>query len=101
MLIKVRRLNYQRDYAYAPPQEDAVINTEDVVQAYPTEARGPGPFTLVKFRDGTSCTIAGTLDQLVPDESALSREEVREELNRLGIDITPGLEKVWLSGIRC
>lgn len=66
MLIKVKRLNWQANYAYAPPQEDAVINTEEVVSAVPTEACGSGPFLSVRFRDGSSMTVVGTPDLLLP-----------------------------------
>ncbi len=66
MLIKVKRLNYNGNYAYAPPQEDAVINTEEIVSAVPTEARGEGPFLLVHFTTGDTMTMVGTLDMLLP-----------------------------------
>src|SRR5262249_8471967 len=39
-------------HAYAPRQVDAVLNTDEVASACPTEARGGGPFVLVKFRGG-------------------------------------------------
>jgi hypothetical protein len=66
-LIKVRRQNWQANFAYAPPTEDAVINTDEVASAFPTESRGEGPFVQVRFRDGSSMTVLGTVDQFCPE----------------------------------
>ena len=65
MLIKVKYQNWSGNFAYAPPVEDAVINTEEIVNATPTESRGSGPWTKVKFRDGSTMTIQGNPDQLL------------------------------------
>jgi hypothetical protein len=65
MLIKVKYLDYEATTAYAPPQRDGVLNTEEVVTAVPTEARGSGPFLLVRFRDGSQMTIVGEPGLLV------------------------------------
>jgi hypothetical protein len=58
-LMRVKRLNYNTHYAYAPPQEDAVINLMDVQSVVPIEARGSGPFVVVRFRDGATMTCVG------------------------------------------
>jgi hypothetical protein len=65
-LIKVKKLDYSARFAYAPPVVDAVINTEEVVSAAAVEERGTGPFLQVCFRDGSTMTIKGTADTLVP-----------------------------------
>ncbi len=65
MLIKVRRQNWDATFAYAPPLEDAVINTDEVVSAVPVESRGVGLFMSVRFRDGTSMTVQGRPDDLL------------------------------------
>jgi hypothetical protein len=67
MLIRVKMLDYHGAYAYAPPQVDAVINTDDVTSARPTEARGIGPFLAVNMRDGSSVTIVGTVEDLLSE----------------------------------
>ena len=67
MLIKVRRQDWSGTFAYAPPLEDAVINTDDVRQAYRTDSRDNGPWTKVEFRDGSTCTIHGLPDQLLDE----------------------------------
>ncbi len=59
MLIRVKRLNYNCQYTYAPPSEDAVINLIDVRSVIATDARGIGPFVLVTFRDGSIMTCHG------------------------------------------
>jgi hypothetical protein len=59
MLIRVKRLNYDTNYAYAPPQEDAVVNLADVRSVVETDARGTGPFVRVTFRDGSTMTCCG------------------------------------------
>lgn len=64
MLVRVRRQNWEANFAYAPPLEDAVINTREVVWAVPTQSRGEGPFTLIRFRDGTSMIVKGTPETL-------------------------------------
>ena len=69
MLIKVKRLAYERPYSFSPPpQEDAVINTTDVLSAVITDARGSGPFLRVLFRDGSEMTIVGTPDTLLTSD---------------------------------
>lgn len=75
MLIKVKYLDYDKPCAYAPPQEDAILNTDDVVSAVPTEARGSGPFLRVNLRDGTSITIVGTPDTLLAGQADPSAQE--------------------------
>lgn len=65
MLIKVRKQDWSGNFSYAPPLVDAVINTDEVVEAYPTESRGAGPFVKVKFKDGSTITIQGNVDQLL------------------------------------
>lgn len=67
MLIKVRRQNWNADFAYAPPTEEAVVNTDEIVSAVPAESRGVGPFTLVKFRDGSTMTVEGTPAQFATE----------------------------------
>jgi hypothetical protein len=64
-LKRVQMLDYHANYAYAPPAVDAVVNTEEIVSARPTDARGSGPFVAIKFRDGTSMTIVRTVDDLL------------------------------------
>ena len=60
MLKKVKYQNWRApNFAYAPPTEDAVIQTDRIVSVTPTESRGSGPFVLVKFDDGTSMTCIG------------------------------------------
>lgn len=69
MLIKVKWQNWEANFSYAPPTEDAVINTDDVARAVPAESRGSGPFTRVTFRDGSSMTVLGTPEQFLVAES--------------------------------
>ncbi len=68
MLKKVYVLDYSANYAYAPPKVEALINTDEIVSATPTDARGSGPFMLVRFRDGSNLTVVGTVDALLPNE---------------------------------
>lgn len=66
MLIKVKALNYNTDYTYAPPQEDAVINTDDIQSVQKCDARGWGPFVCVTFTNGNKLTCAGVPGDFVP-----------------------------------
>lgn len=65
MLKKVKYLNWNGNFAYAPPQEDCIINTDEVISAVPTEARGSGPFMLVKMSDGSKLTLVGVPEDLL------------------------------------
>lgn len=65
MLIKVKMLDHSLSYAYVPLKVEAVINTEKIVSAHPTEERGDGPFLLIRFRDGSEMTIQGRADDLL------------------------------------
>ncbi len=65
MLKKVKKLDYGSDYAYAPPQVDAVVNTTEIVTAWPVEARGSGPFVAVKLTTGETITCVGTVDDFL------------------------------------
>ncbi len=65
MLRKFKFLDYGANYAYAPPQEDCIINTDNIVSAVPTESRGSGPFVLVKMSDGSKLTIVGRPEDLL------------------------------------
>lgn len=69
-LIKVRMVDYSQNYSYAPPQEDAILNTEEIVSAVPTEARGDGPFLRVNLKDGTRMVIVGTVDDVLQPPSS-------------------------------
>lgn len=68
MLIKVKMLDYNLPYSYAPPTVDAIVNTEEIVSAKITEARGEGPHLFVRFRDGSSMTIQGRVEDLLGKE---------------------------------
>jgi hypothetical protein len=67
MLVKVTRLNYDVQYAYAPPREEALVNTDSVQSVTRTEARGEGPFCLLAFQDGTQMTVVGTPEGLLKE----------------------------------
>ncbi len=73
-LIKVRRLAYEHPYTYAPPQEDALINPDEVSAVLRAEARGCGPFVRLEFRNGTSMTVAGAIDDFLPPETGRGGE---------------------------
>lgn len=68
MLVKVKMLDYSAGFAYAPPQVDALVNTDHVVSAKPTEARGSGPFLCLKMVGGETVTVVGSLDQFTKPE---------------------------------
>jgi hypothetical protein len=87
-LVRVERLNYEANYAYAPPSEVAYINTEDIQQAYPTEARGSGPFFAVRFRDGKNITCRGDIDQVFREPSG-SLVEVAGALSSALLGLMP------------
>jgi hypothetical protein len=59
-LKKVKMLDWSAQFAYAPPQVDAVVNTEEIVRVAPSEGRGSGPFVTIKFRDGSTMQCVGT-----------------------------------------
>lgn len=65
MLRKFKFLDYGASYAYAPPQEDCIINTDEVVSAIPTDARGSGPFMMVRFNGGYNLTLVGQPEDLL------------------------------------
>jgi hypothetical protein len=64
-LKKVQRLNFSGNYAYAPPVEEAVINTDHITSVVPTEARGQGPFVLIRFTDGSTHVCVGCPEDFV------------------------------------
>jgi hypothetical protein len=59
MLKKVLFLNYKARYAYAPPMEDAVINTDEITSVTPTETRCWYPCVLIRFRNSDHMTVVG------------------------------------------
>jgi hypothetical protein len=63
-IIRVERLNYGAQYAYAPPAEVAYVNTDEIQQAFPVEARGTGPHFAIRFRDGVNITCRGDIDEV-------------------------------------
>jgi hypothetical protein len=65
MLIKVTMLNYGASYSYSPPQEDAVINKDHIASVCVCEARGCGPFVLIRFVNGDSMTVVGKPEDFV------------------------------------
>lgn len=69
----VRAVNYAGNYAYAPPQEEALIDTDSIKLVVPTEARGTGPFVRVIFKDGAELVCVGMPRDFLPTDS----EEVR------------------------
>lgn len=67
MLKKVKLLDYHGNYAYAPPAVDSIVNTDDITSAKPCEARGIGPFLSIKFKDGRTETMVGTIEELLDE----------------------------------
>jgi hypothetical protein len=83
-LIMVRRLNFDAQTAYAPPQEDAILNTEDVLSVVQTEARGSGPFLYVRFRNGDGMTIVGDVGGFLAAAASAEREAAERLKRRPG-----------------
>lgn len=65
MFIKVKKLDYEAPCTFAPLQVDTLINSDDVITATPTEARGEGPFLHLEMRDKRFMTIVGTVDSFL------------------------------------
>lgn len=60
MLKLVKRLAYEKPHTYAPLQEDAVVQTNDIVSVtISSDDRGSGPFVRISLRDGTSLACVG------------------------------------------
>lgn len=63
MLKIVRYIDYKANYAYSPPDEEAVINTEEIVtatQILRVNTRRPFDFiTRIKFKDGSTMDVIG------------------------------------------
>jgi len=58
-LKKVQRLNYFTSYAFAPPSEDAVINTAEIVSVTEVVTRRNEPCVAIRFRNGDTMTALG------------------------------------------
>ena len=65
MLKLVKRLAYDKDYAYAPIQEDCVIRTEEIISVIVTDARGSGPFVRINLKDGTYLVCVGKPEDFI------------------------------------
>lgn len=67
-LIKLRYQNWKSSsYAYAPPLEDILINTDEIVHVShldPSETRGSGPFCRVKLQNGDTFTVQATVAEI-------------------------------------
>lgn len=63
MLKAVKFINYNANYAYAPPELDAIINTDDIITAVavPREntRRAFDDIVRIKFRDGSWLDVIG------------------------------------------
>lgn len=66
MLIKVKYLNFETSYQYAPPQQEGVINTDAIQSVVTTDARGSGPFVKIQFRDGRTMVCVGKPTDFLP-----------------------------------
>lgn len=69
MLKKVHRLNYSGSYAFAPPAEDAVINTDDISFIHPIETRRIEPCVTIHFKNGKSMVAIGEPDDFLVNEA--------------------------------
>lgn len=66
MLKKVKFQNWDARFTFAPPVDDLLINTDEIVTAHPHDAeRGAGPFVKVTFRNGDTKIIQGTVEDLL------------------------------------
>lgn len=69
-LIKVEALNYYDRYANDPRTETGFVNTDDIQQIRPADARGSGhsfrirPFFRIRFRDGQEITCRGRIEDV-------------------------------------
>lgn len=59
ILKQVKALDCGANYSYAPPQVDALINLDDIQSVIPIDARGSGPFVMVRFKNGQTLTCIG------------------------------------------
>jgi hypothetical protein len=63
--IIVKRLCYDQDYSYAPPQEDAIVDPGDISRVIAeTDHRGTGPFARIYFKDGKEMVVASSIQAL-------------------------------------
>jgi len=76
MLKKVRRIKDNMLYAYAPPAEDAVIQTNELIMVTQSETRRSEPCVRLLFRDGSQMDCLGRpqdfLDSAVEDSDQRS-----------------------------
>jgi hypothetical protein len=61
-LMKVKWLNCEPMTGYAPSWRDALLNTDEIVSAVPTEVPGDGSWLHVRLRCGKVMTIVGDVD---------------------------------------
>lgn len=70
MLKRVQFIDYNADYAYSPPERDAVINLSEIVSIVPIErgnTRRPfDDLVSIRFRDGSKLHVIGKPEDFVP-----------------------------------
>jgi len=67
MLVKIKCLDYEASYAYAPPSAEFLINSEHVIDVRPCEARGPGPFVRITLSDKRQYVARGTVEEILAE----------------------------------
>lgn len=73
MLKLVKFIDYDANYAYAPPEKEATINTQYIISAVPISpenTRSSSPVVRLNFHDGSSMVVVGTPRDFIEMESA-------------------------------
>lgn len=74
MLKAVKFIDYNANYAYAPPEEDAVINTDEIVSVVAIRReytrRAFDDTVRIKFKDGSWLDVLGEPHDFIEIKSA-------------------------------
>lgn len=73
MLKLVKFIDYDANYAYAPPEKEATINTEYIISAIPIapeNTRSSYSLVRLRFHDGSRMDVVGTPRDFIEIENA-------------------------------
>ena len=70
MLKKVKQLDFDAHYSYAPPAVDAVVNLDFIASVTPVETRYREPCVRVHLKDGRTLVCVGTANDFLEPQPA-------------------------------
>lgn len=85
MLVKLQILNFNANYAYAPPAEEQIVDLDDIRQISPIETRYSEPCSRIRLANGSHVVAVGSPADVLQTAAAIPPPPVARPRTRAAV----------------